>query len=95
MDDELRDIERKIHDFLAALPNIPADDVVAGGKENNQVVRTFGEKPKFNFEPKNHVDLVTSLGLVDYDRGVKIGGTGFWVYTGMVLFRVGAIKLFY
>ncbi|HHU90889.1 MAG TPA: serine--tRNA ligase [Clostridiaceae bacterium] len=82
MDDELRDIERKIHDFLAALPNIPADDVVAGGKENNQVVRTFGEKPKFNFEPKNHVDLVTSLGLVDYERGVKIGGTGFWVYTG-------------
>ncbi len=82
MEDELREVETKINDFLAALPNIPADDVVPGGKENNKVVRTFGEKPEFNFEPKNHVDLVTSLGLIDYERGAKIGGNGFWVYTG-------------
>ncbi len=82
MDDELKDVEIKINDFLAALPNLPADDVIAGGKENNKVVRTFGKKPEFNFEPKNHVDLVTSLGLIDYERGVKIGGNGFWVYTG-------------
>ncbi|NLX63914.1 MAG: serine--tRNA ligase [Clostridiaceae bacterium] len=82
MDEELREIEAKINNFLAALPNIPADDVVPGGKENNQVVRTFGKKPEFSFKPKNHVDLVTSLGLIDYERGVKIGGTGFWVYTG-------------
>ncbi len=82
MDDDLRVVETKITDFLAALPNIPADDVVAGGKENNQVVRTFGKKPEFSFTPKNHVDLVTALGLIDYERGVKIGGNGFWVYTG-------------
>ncbi len=82
MEEELREVENKINDFMSALPNIPADDVVAGGKENNQVIRTFGEKPQFSFEPKNHVDLVTSLGLVDYERGVKIGGNGFWVYTG-------------
>ncbi len=82
MDDELRSVETNINDFLAALPNIPADDVIPGGKENNMVVRTFGKKPEFKFEPKNHVDLVTSLGLIDYERGVKIGGNGFWVYTG-------------
>ncbi len=82
MDDELKTVEAKINDFLAVLPNIPADDVIAGGKENNKVIRTFGEKPEFNFEPKNHVDLVTSLGLIDYERGAKIGGNGFWVYTG-------------
>ncbi|NLE24120.1 MAG: serine--tRNA ligase [Clostridiaceae bacterium] len=82
MDDELKDVEIKINEFLAALPNIPADDVIPGGKENNKVVRTFGKKPEFDFEPKNHVDLVTSLGLIDYERGVKIGGNGFWVYTG-------------
>ncbi len=82
MEEELRAVEEKITNFLIRLPNIPADDVVAGGKENNQVVRTFGKKPEFNFEPKNHVDLVTSLGLIDYERGVKIGGNGFWVYTG-------------
>jgi seryl-tRNA synthetase len=82
MEEELRNIEASINDFLARLPNIPADDVIPGGKENNQVVKSFGEKPSFAFQPKNHVDLVTSLGLIDYERGVKIGGSGFWVYTG-------------
>jgi seryl-tRNA synthetase (EC 6.1.1.11) len=82
MDDELKDLEEKINKFIAALPNIPADDVVPGGKENNQVVRVYGEKPKFTFAPKNHVELVTSLGLIDYERGVKLGGNGFWLYTG-------------
>ncbi|MGI6085405.1 MAG: serine--tRNA ligase [Acetivibrionales bacterium] len=81
MDEELRIIEAKINDFLSALPNIPADDVVPGGKENNKVIRTYGKKPEFKFELKNHVDLVISLGLIDYERGVKIGGNGFWVYT--------------
>ena len=68
---------------LLALPNLPADDVQAGGKENNQVVKVFGEKPVFDFEPKNHVDLCTSLGLIDYERGVKMGGNGYWLYTGL------------
>ena len=82
-DDALRELEEKIHQFLSALPNIPADDVIAGGKECNQVLRTFGEKPTFDFTAKNHVDLATSLNLIDYERGAKIGGNGFWVYTGM------------
>lgn len=81
-DDKLHDIEDKIHEFLSALPNIPADDVVPGGKENNQAIRTWGERTKFDFSPQNHVDLATSLGLIDYERGAKIGGNGFWVYTG-------------
>ena len=72
----------RIGEFLAGLPNIPAEDVIAGGKENNQVVRTFGAKPNFSFAPKDHVTLATSLGLIDYDRGAKLGGNGFWVYTG-------------
>lgn len=82
LEDELKEVEDNINAFLSVLPNIPADDVVAGGKENNKVVRTFGKKPEFGFTPKHHVDLVTSLGLIDYERGVKIGGSGFWVYTG-------------
>ena len=68
---------------MLALPNLPADDVQAGGKENNQVVKIFGEKPVFDFEPKNHVDLCTGLGLIDYERGVKMGGNGYWLYTGI------------
>ncbi len=82
-DQKLRDIENKIHEFLSALPNMPAEDVVSGGKENNQVLRVWGEKPKFDFTPKNHVDLATDLKLIDYERGAKIGGNGYWVYTGL------------
>ena len=81
-EEDLKALEAKIQDFVGGLPNIPAEDVVAGGKENNQVVRVFGTKPEFAFAPKHHVDLVNSLGLIDYERGVKIGGSGFWVYTG-------------
>lgn len=81
-EDQLKLLDDKIQEFVVGLPNLPAEDVVAGGKENNQVVRTFGVKPAFSFEPRHHVDLVTSLGLIDYDRGAKIGGSGFWVYTG-------------
>ncbi|AGC67046.1 serine--tRNA ligase 2 [Thermoclostridium stercorarium subsp. stercorarium DSM 8532] len=82
-DDEIKELEKKINNFLSSLPNIPADDVEPGGKENNKVIRTWGEKPVFNFKPKNHVDLATDLGLVDYERGARIGGSGYWVYTGL------------
>ena len=80
---KLKEIEGKIHDFLAELPNIPDDDLVGGGKENNQVIKVFGEKPHFDFEPKDHVELATSLGLIDYDRAAKIAGRGAWIYTGL------------
>lgn len=82
MDAEQSELEEKIRKFVLALPNLPAEDVVAGGKENNVAIKTFGTKPEFEFEPKNHVDLCTSLGLIDYERGVKMGGNGFWLYTG-------------
>lgn len=81
-DQRLEIIVERIQHFLDRLPNIPDEDVVAGGKENNEIVRTWGEKPEFSFEIKNHVDLVTELDLVDYERGVKLGGNGFWLYKG-------------
>ena len=83
MDEEQTALEAKINRFVIALPNLPAEDVIAGGKENNKVIKTFGEKPHFDFEIKNHVDLCTSLGLIDYERGVKMGGNGFWLYSGV------------
>lgn len=82
IDQEVVELENKIDDFLGALPNIPADDVKAGGKENNEVVKEYGQKPTFAFKAKDHVDLVTKLGLIDYERGVKLGGNGFWIYKG-------------
>ncbi|PIE33869.1 serine--tRNA ligase [candidate division KSB3 bacterium] len=82
LDAELSTIDASIKDFLIGLPNIPDEDVPAGGKENNRVVRTWGEQPRFDFPPRDHVELVTLLGLIDYERGVKMGGRGFWLYKG-------------
>ena len=82
-DKELKDLEEKIFNFLAELPNIPDDDLLGGGKENNKPIRSFGKKPEFNFPMKDHVELATSLGLVDYDRAAKIAGRGAWIYTNL------------
>ena len=82
-DKELKELEEKIFNFLAELPNIPDDDLLGGGKENNKPIRTFGKKPEFNFPLKDHVELATSLGLVDYDRAAKIAGRGAWIYTNL------------
>lgn len=82
LDKDLEKIEADFLEKMLALPNIPADDVVAGGKENNQVVYTFGELPKFDFEPKDHVELATALDIIDYERAAKMSGSGFWIYKG-------------
>ena len=82
-DKELKELEEKIFNFLAELPNIPDDDLLGGGKENNKPIRSFGKKPEFNFKMKDHVELATSLGLVDYDRAAKIAGRGAWIYTNL------------
>lgn len=80
------EIDQYVNKLMLELPNPPADGVAPGGKENNEVVKIHGVKPEFNFIPKNHVDLAESLDLIDYKRGVKLSGSGYWVYT-----RVGAM----
>ncbi|MBE6949296.1 MAG: serine--tRNA ligase [Ruminococcaceae bacterium] len=82
-DAALREIEAEYDNLMLGLPNLPDEDLLAGGKENNAAVRYFGEPHKFDFEPKNHVDLCTGLGLIDYPRGTKLSGNGFWIYRGM------------
>ncbi len=82
-DKKLKDLEKKIFDFVSELPNIPDEDLVGGGKENNKVIRVVNKKPEFDFPMKDHVELAESLGLVDYDRGAKIAGRGAWVYTNL------------
>jgi len=83
VESELREVESELDELMLGLPNPPDDDVVAGGKENNEPLRFFGEPHKFDFEPKNHLDLCNDLGLIDYQRGVKLAGSGFWIYRGM------------
>lgn len=83
IEEKLNAKEKKLNELLAELPNIPSEDVIAGDKENNEVIYTYGKKPEFKFSPKNHVDLATSLNLIDYERAVKMSGSGFWCYTGV------------
>lgn len=82
-DAKINELIENINTALACMPNIPDDDLLPGEKENNQVVKLVGEPPKFDFTPKNHVDLCTDLGLIDYERGVKLSGNGFWIYRGV------------
>ena len=78
----LSEWEEKQRELMLSLPNLPDEDVAAGGKEQNVPDHYFKEKPVFDFEAKNHVDLCESLGLIDYQRGAKIAGNGAWVYRG-------------
>jgi seryl-tRNA synthetase len=71
-----------LHRLLSELPNLPDDRAPVGGKEANQVVYAWGSKPDLGGKPLDHVELCTRLGLVDYQRGTKLGGSGFWIYTG-------------
>ena len=82
-DGKISAIEAEYKDLMLGLPNLPDPDLLPGGKENNEPLRYFGEPHTFDFEPKNHVDLCTGLNLIDYERGVKMGGNGFWCYKGM------------
>ena len=82
LDEVLNDLTKQINYILMCLPNLPDEDLLAGGKENNKAIYTFGTQRKFDFEPKNHVDLCKSLGLIDYERGAKLAGNGGWIYTG-------------
>ena len=83
IDEQLRVVEGEYNALMLGLPNLPDRDLKAGGKENNEPLRYWGEPRKFDFEAKNHVDLCTDLGLIDYKRGTKLSGSGFWIYRGM------------
>jgi seryl-tRNA synthetase len=80
---KLKEIDKNLTSKLEVLPNIPDDDVVAGGKEDNEVVKEVGKKPEFNFIPKDHVQLGKDLGLLDLERATKISGNNFSMYKGM------------
>lgn len=80
---ELKELDEQVNEILISLPNMPDDDLLPGEKENNKVVYTFGKKPTFAFQIKDHVELCESLGLIDYKRAAKISGNGTWIYKGI------------
>jgi seryl-tRNA synthetase len=81
---ELKAIETDLHALVSELPNIPDPEVPVGVDDSdNIVVRTVGELPEFDFEPKPHWDLGTELGIIDFERGVKLAGSRFYILSGL------------
>ena len=82
-DESLRITEEELNAFVMIVPNIQHVSVPQGaGSEDNTVVRTWGDIPVFNFEPKQHFDLGESLNILDFARGAKITGARFTLYRG-------------
>lgn len=79
---QLGQVTDQLDELLAQLPNLPDDDVPAGGKEANLALREWGERPAAGSAGGDHVEIARTLGLIDYERGAKLAGHGFWVYRG-------------
>jgi seryl-tRNA synthetase len=83
LDEVLRDVEADLTGKLATLPNIPGEKTPVGVDESeNKVLKTVGEIPQFDFAPQAHWDLGPALGIIDFERGVKITGSRFYVLSG-------------
>ena len=83
LDKEVAEVEAELNALVAALPNIPDERTPIGAsEEENVVLRTVGQLPEFDFEPKAHWDLGPALGILDFERGAKITGSRFYVLSG-------------
>ena len=84
LEEQKRQVEAELHDAIMQLPNLPHESTPAGLSESDNVeLRVWGEKPTFEFAPRDHVDLGTTLGLMDFDRAAKISGARFVVLRGL------------
>ncbi len=84
LEDEVRVLETQLEDLLLQVPNVPHPSVPAGiGESDNVVIRSWGELPGFDFNPAPHWELGESLGIIDFDRGVKLSGSRFYVLRGL------------
>ncbi len=82
LDRKVTETEEALEKLLLRLPNLPHASVPQGrSSDDNPEIRTWGAKPAFPFQPKAHTDLCASLRLVDFDRGAKLSGSGFLLYT--------------
>ncbi len=74
---ELKALEDEFTELRYRVPNLPLADVPAGGAESNRVVREVGEKPQFNFPPRDYLTIAEALDLIDMERGAKVAGSRF------------------
>jgi seryl-tRNA synthetase len=83
LDKELKEVEERIANLLLTVPNVPHSSVPIGfDEDSNVVVKSWGDLPKFDFEPRPHWELGQILGILDLPRASKVTGTGFLVLTG-------------
>ena len=85
LDSELAETERELSSILLEIPNVTLDQVPAGGEENNLIVRTWGTARQNKVTP--HWEIGVKLGIIDFERGAKISGSGF------IVFRAAGAKL--
>jgi seryl-tRNA synthetase len=79
LEDQVRLLEVQINDILLSLPNIPHSSAPAGeGEEDNLIIRTWGTPKQFSFTPAQHWDIGERLGIIDFERGVKLSGSRFY-----------------
>ncbi len=84
LEEEVRTLETQLQDLLLRVPNIPHPTTPIGKDESdNVVVRSWGEPKTFDFEPAPHWKLGESLGIIDFERGVKLSGSRFYVLKGL------------
>ena len=84
LEEEVKNLDVKLTDLLLQMPNIPGPQVPIGkDSSENVVVRSWGEPKKLPFTPKPHWELGESLGIIDFERGVKLSGTRFYVLRGL------------
>ena len=83
LDGDLSQVDSELSSIMAVMPNIPDPEVPVGvDDKDNIVLRVVGEKPEYDFEPKPHWDLGPDLGIIDFDRGVRLAGSRFYVLSG-------------
>ncbi len=93
-DAKIKDLEQKIQDIMMIIPNIPDKTVPQGKDENDNVeIRRWGELPRFDFQPKDHIDLGLDLELIDVERAAKVAGARFYYLKGdLVLLNLALIR---
>lgn len=91
---DLEHAQQQLDALELSCPNLPFEDLPDGGKESNKVVRTWGEKPTFTFEPKHHLEVVQNYNWIDLNAAVKTTGSNFVVYRGDAAKLVYALAMF-
>ncbi|WP_456411972.1 serine--tRNA ligase [Oceanithermus sp.] len=93
---EEKELSARIQELLPQIPNLPHSSVPVGESEaDNVVVKEWGEKPSFDFEPRPHWEIATEMGVIDFERGAKVSGSGFPFYLGQGARLVRALENFF